>query len=132
VEQGTLNLVLGGSVTLSMIALMVVIFIQTRQVGALTNAMKEINANPRALDLVEAAATKVVPTELATGLIQLLNAGQSFAPDPQVKDFLSQLETFVKSVTDGKPNDPSSPGIVAPVNPPAPGSSTDADSTAVG
>lgn len=118
-EQGTLNLVLGGGVTISLVALLVVIFIQTRQVTALTGAMKEINANPRALDLVESAATKVVPTELATGLIQLLNAGRSFTPDPQVKDLLSQLETFVKSVTDGQPNDPpASPGIVGQVNPP--------------
>jgi hypothetical protein len=115
-EQGTLNLVLGGSTLISVVALLIVIFIQTRQVSALTGAMKEINANPRALDLVEAAATKVVPVELATSLIQILDAAKNMMPDAQVKALLDQIETFSKAVTDGKPNTPveSSPGILPP------------------
>lgn len=79
--------------------------------ASLTDAVRQANANTKALDLLEPFATKVVPVELVRGFNAGADLLKTLTPD-QVDLFIDQLKLFVKKATDNLPNTPEADGSV--------------------
>ncbi len=101
-----MELVFGGVTALAIVALLIVIAIQSRQITAATQALNAINQNPKILDTVESAAVKVVPAWLIPIVMSGGEGVKQLLQSPDGKAFVDALLTFVRQTTDGLPNTP--------------------------
>lgn len=101
------NSFLGIGTLAGILGLLIVIVLQHRDKGnlveTLTDTLKEINVNAKALDLIEPLATKVVPASLVTQANRGADFLESFTPD-EVDQLIEQFRTLLNKTTDGKPN----------------------------
>lgn len=92
---------------IGILSLLVVIVLQHRDKGnlvaTLTETMKEINVNARALDLIEPLATKVVPASLVAQANRGADFLESFTPD-EVDQLIEQFRLLLNKTTDWKPS----------------------------
>jgi hypothetical protein len=81
----TLDIILALLATLGILSLLGVIILQHRKTGdlitALTDGLRLANDNTKALDLVEAMATKVVPVSAVKALNQGADLLETLTPD---------------------------------------------------
>lgn len=90
----------------SILGNLVITFHQRGTITDLTQQMIAVNNNKPALDLVESAATKVIPVELATQILNYVTAAKPMISDVELRKLVDQLQEFARKVTDNKPNDP--------------------------
>lgn len=104
-----MNTWLGLAVLVGMIGMIIYIILDRREKGdmieRLIEALKEANANTKALDLLEPLAMKVVPAGLVVQVNKAADFLQTLTPD-QVDMLIEQFRRFFNAVTDGKPNTP--------------------------
>jgi hypothetical protein len=114
VDQQQLTMLFGGTVLAVFVAGLVIVFLQQRQITALTTYVKDVNANPAVLDLVESMATKVVPVAVATSALAVADLLARLVTNPDLKALLLELEKFGVNVTDNLPNTTTPGALVAP------------------
>lgn len=101
------ELFLGLGVLAGFLGMLLFIVLQHRDkttlTAALTDAVKQANANTKALDLLEPLAMKVVPASLVAQVNQGATFLETFTPD-EVDALIEQFRALLNKATDGLPN----------------------------
>jgi hypothetical protein len=106
IDQATLISILGGVIFLFAVALLIVVFLVTRSLVAVTVVLGQIAQTPAFIDPIERLAVQVVPSWV---IPLILSGGEGFKnliQTPEGKAFVDAILAFVRQATDGLPNVP--------------------------
>jgi hypothetical protein len=104
-EQQTLNLFYGIGALVSVAALLIVLFLQHRQISSLVLAVKTANENPALINAVK-GATDGIPAAAFVQALSVVTTVRTFAATDDQRALADQLITFIRRIDKDPTNDP--------------------------
>lgn len=110
-DQQTLNLFFGVGALGAIIGLIIVAFLQHRQLSAMTDVVAAANNNPAILSAIKGAEAGV-PQVVFIKALAILSTLHTLAPGADQQALLDQLTKFLENVDHDPSNDPTSPVLL--------------------
>lgn len=107
-DQSTLNLFFGVGSVGAVLGLIIVAFLQHRQLGALTDVLAATNSNPAIVSAIK-GATDGIPQVAFVKALAVLSALHTLAPGQDQQALIDQLSQLLERVDHDPSDDPIPP-----------------------